>query len=97
MGDAFVKLSKTNLLVQTLHGFSPFFPGTRRCVVEGIASGSKAAKFAVWGSAVFTDIAASIKATFAHVALFFLEEFAQNTFSALKFGNLRQRGSGMCR
>ena len=72
MGDAFVKLSKTNLLVQTLHGFSPFFPGTRRCVVEGIASGFKTTTFTVWGSAVFTDIAASIKATFAHVTLFVL-------------------------
>ena len=76
MGDAFVEFSKTNLLICTLHrfspGFPPFFPSARRCVMEGVASGSKAATFAVWGSTVFTDVAASIKATFTHVALLIL-------------------------
>ena len=41
--------------------------------MEGVASGSKAATFAVWGSTVFTDVAASVKATFTHVALLILE------------------------
>ena len=47
--------------------------------MEGIASGFKTTTFTVWGSAVFTDIAASIKAAFVHIALFVLKEFTQNT------------------
>ena len=43
--------------------------------MEGMASGSEAAAFAVWDSAIFTDIAVCSEASFAHIALFVLEEF----------------------
>ena len=76
MGDAFVKFTKSDLLICTLHrfppGFSPFSSGTRGCVMKGVASGPKAATFAIWSSTVFTDVATGVQASFTHVALLVL-------------------------
>ena len=44
--------------------------------MEGVASSSEAAAFAVGKCAVLADVAVCSKASFAHVALFVLEEFS---------------------
>ena len=76
MGDAFVKFTKSNFLICALYRFSPSFPpfssGTGGCIMKGVASGPKAATFAVRSSAVFADVAGGIQASFTHVALLVL-------------------------
>ena len=76
MGDAFVKFTKSNFLICALHrfspGFSPFSSGTGGCIMKGVASGPKAATFAVRNSTVFTDVAGSIQAPCTHVTLLVL-------------------------
>ena len=76
MGDAFVKFTKSNFLICALHrfspSFSPFSSGTGGCIMKGVASGPKAATFAVRNSTVFADVAGSIQASFTHVTLLVL-------------------------
>ena len=40
--------------------------------MKGVASGPKAATFAIWSSTVFTDVATGVQASFTHVALLVL-------------------------
>ena len=65
--------------------------------MEGVTSSSEAAAFAVGKYAILTDVAVCSEASFAHVALFVLEEFTKNTFFALKFGNIRLSRGGVCK
>ena len=65
--------------------------------MESVAFSSETATFADGNYAVLADVAVCSEASFAHVAIFVLKEFAQYTFFTLKFRSLELSRSGVCR